>query len=166
MDKYIDYLQSKNVWKAKIIKASTIVTAAWVNFKCQYGCSNYNTSWCCPPRTPNAEKMREIIGEYQTAILFAVDDINLPGKTAYELGKMLFADGYYKALALGSGPCRKCKDFKHCISHDCRNPETAIPSMEACGIDVFQTARNNNFYIDTIKDQSDELNFFSMVLVE
>jgi hypothetical protein len=40
------------------------------------------------------------------------------------------------------------------------------PMMEACGIDVFKTARRNGFEIDTDKETHGRWNFFSMVLVE
>jgi hypothetical protein len=38
--------------------------------------------------------------------------------------------------------------------------------MEACGIDVFKTARRNGFQIDTCKDNDGKWSFFSMVLIE
>lgn len=38
--------------------------------------------------------------------------------------------------------------------------------MEACGIDVFKTARDNGYQIDTQKDTYGQWNFFAMVLIE
>ncbi|MBC8430930.1 MAG: hypothetical protein H8D96_03325 [Desulfobacterales bacterium] len=38
--------------------------------------------------------------------------------------------------------------------------------MEACGIDVFKTARNNGFEVDTRKETFGRWNYFAMVLVE
>jgi len=40
------------------------------------------------------------------------------------------------------------------------------PMMEACGIDVFKTARRNGFQIDTRKEIYGEWSFFAMVLIE
>lgn len=40
------------------------------------------------------------------------------------------------------------------------------PLMEACGIDVFQTARNNGFHIDTQKETYGKWNYFALVLIE
>jgi hypothetical protein len=40
------------------------------------------------------------------------------------------------------------------------------PMMEACGIDVFKTARDNGFQIDTKKETYGRWNFFALVLVE
>jgi hypothetical protein len=38
--------------------------------------------------------------------------------------------------------------------------------MEACGIDVFKTARNNGFEIDTRKETLGRWNYYALVLVE
>jgi hypothetical protein len=38
--------------------------------------------------------------------------------------------------------------------------------MEACGIDVFKTARANGFEIDTKKDASGQWNYYALVLIE
>ncbi|MBU6392899.1 MAG: DUF2284 domain-containing protein, partial [Planctomycetes bacterium] len=40
------------------------------------------------------------------------------------------------------------------------------PSMEACGIDVYQTARNHNLKIETLKNKNDEVNIYGLVLLE
>jgi hypothetical protein len=40
------------------------------------------------------------------------------------------------------------------------------PLMEACGIDVFKTARNNGFQIDTRKEMYGGWNYFALLLVE
>jgi len=44
--------------------------------------------------------------------------------------------------------------------------DQARPSMESCGIDVFQTARNNGFYIDTLRDKSETQNNYCLMLVD
>lgn len=166
MDRYIKSIHDMGIEEVKEICADSIEVAPWSKMKCQYGCSNYNTSWCCPPLTPGYKEMLEIIQSYKRAILFSTQDINIPGRIAKKMEKQLYLDGYYKALALGSGPCRLCADFKNCMEHKCRFPEEAIPSMEACGIDVFKTARNNGFVISTISSKEDTPHYFSMVLVE
>ncbi len=38
--------------------------------------------------------------------------------------------------------------------------------MEACGIDVFRTARVNGFEIDTRKETYGDWNFFALLLIE
>ena len=48
----------------------------------------------------------------------------------------------------------------------CRFPKKTVPSMEGCGIDVFATARNNGFTINTVKEKTDQHNYFGLVLFE
>jgi hypothetical protein len=38
--------------------------------------------------------------------------------------------------------------------------------MEACGIDVFKTARNNGFHINVVRTQEDGENFLRAILGE
>ena len=38
--------------------------------------------------------------------------------------------------------------------------------MEACGIDVFTTARNNGFTIDTLDSVKCKADYFGLVLIE
>jgi hypothetical protein len=40
------------------------------------------------------------------------------------------------------------------------------PLMEACGIDVFKTARGNDFEIDTRRETYGRWHYFALVLVE
>jgi hypothetical protein len=38
--------------------------------------------------------------------------------------------------------------------------------MEACGINVFKTARDNGFPIEVVRTYEDERNIFGLILVE
>ena len=42
----------------------------------------------------------------------------------------------------------------------------ARPSMEGCSIDVFQTARNNGFAIETLSERTAVQNEFCLMLVD
>lgn len=57
--------------------------------------------------------------------------------------------GYRFATALTGGPCRLCDE---CVGQGsgerCRHPFRSRPSMEAMGIDVYQTARNAGLPFD------------------
>jgi predicted metal-binding protein len=76
----------------------------------------------------------------------------------------IFLDGYYKVWSMGSGPCRLCKACDP--TGPCKRGYEARPSMEACGIDVFKTARDNGFHIEVVKTHDDERNVFGLILVE
>jgi predicted metal-binding protein len=150
---------------AKVINTSSVVTAAWVRLKCQYGCGGFNSSLCCPPHTPTPEETRRFIDCYDKAILFEAGRRE-PKKIAVQLEREVFLAGYYKAFGLGSGPCRYCGDKPCALDKGCRHPMEARPSMEACGIDVFATVRSNGFEIEVVKDRQDSQHYFGLVLVE
>jgi predicted metal-binding protein len=88
------------------------------------------------------------------------------GKTksiAVALERQLFLAGYYKAFGMGAGPCLLCR--RCTFDQGCRHPEQARPSMEACGIDVFSTARRHGFAIEVVRSRRDEQHYFGLVLV-
>ena len=154
----------------RTIETSSIVTAPWVRLKCQFGCYGYGRSLCCPPRTPAPEQMRQTLDSYTHALLFH-RHWRKGYNVVYEFNEMvvdvetaLFLDGYYKAWGMGSGPCRRCKE---CDSDGkCLHADRARPSMEACGIDVFTTARGHDLPIQVVRTHKEERDIFGVVLVE
>jgi len=148
---------------AKVIKASSVVTASWVRLKCQYGCDGYGSSLCCPPNTPTPEETREVIEGYETAILAHFGARGHITKSMVALEREAFLEGYYRAFAFGAGPCTLCNS---CPDNGCKHPDRARPSMEACGIDVFATARNNSYSIQVVRDESSEQNYYGLLLIK
>ena len=154
---------------AKQIDPRSVVTAEWVRMKCQFGCTGFGLSLCCPPRTPTPDITRKVIDSYEKAILLhrrlkKGERSKLLNETVVRLEIEMFLDGYYKAWSMGSGPCRLCKECD--LNAPCRHGYEARPSMEACGIDVFKTARDNGFPIEVVRTHEDERNVFGVILVE
>ncbi len=155
--------------RAEMIDPCSVATAEWVRMKCQFGCPGFGMSLCCPPHTPTPEVTRKVIDSYQKAILLhrrlakgeGAKNFN---ETIVRLETKIFLDGYYKAWSMGSGPCRLCRECD--LSASCRHGYEARPSMEACGIDVFKTARDNGFPIAVVKTHGEEKNIFGLILVE
>jgi predicted metal-binding protein len=154
---------------AKVIDPRSVVTAEWVRMKCQFGCTGFGMSLCCPPHTPAPEVTRKVIDSYTKAIL--LHRRMEKGKRAKDLTQIvihlereIFLDGYYKAWSMGSGPCRLCKTCD--TAGVCQHGFETRPSMEACGIDVFKTARDNGFPISVVRTHEEERNFYGVILVE
>jgi predicted metal-binding protein len=169
-DPYIALALKKGIDDALIVETAKIFTAPWVRMKCRFGCAGYGERLCCPPHTPDYKETRAILDSYKYALLChrhwkkdygVVDKFN--GAIA-DLETTIFLDGYYKALGLGSGPCTLCRTCD--TSGSCRNPERARPAMEACGIDVFQTARAHNLPIHVVRTHSEERDIYGIVLIE
>jgi predicted metal-binding protein len=150
---------------ARLISTDTVVTAQWVRLKCQFGCSGFGEFLTCPPYSPTPEETAQVLREYKTALLVHATERGRITPLLIRLERRAFLDGYYKALALGAGPCALCKSC-HPEESGCRHPEKARPSMEACGIDVYQTARNNGFPIDTVPNPKSPQNYYGLLLLE
>jgi len=148
--------------EAKVIKASDVVVRDWVRLKCQYGCGAYGKRLTCPPYSPTPEQMRRILSGYSSAILlrFKPESGNLH-KVVTKLERDAFLSGYYSAFGLAAGPCSLCKK---CSLKNCVHPELARPSMEACGIDVYATARGAGFMIEVVKTHREKPKYFGLLL--
>ncbi|HPC73544.1 MAG TPA: DUF2284 domain-containing protein [Syntrophales bacterium] len=74
--------------------------------------------------------------------------------------------GITKAFVYLAGPCPLCKECAIIKNEPCVLPGKARPSMESCGIDVFQTARNNGFFIRALREKTETQNFYCLMLVD
>ncbi len=159
--RFIQLAKEYGAHDAKIIDAATVRTAAWVQMKCLYGCGVRGLH--CPPNTPSYKQTQEMLDCYRTALLVHGKKTARPGSFIVKLERDVFLAGYYKAFAFKDGPCQLCAA---CNGKECVQPREARPSMEACGIDVYETARGNGFPIEVVKDRSDDRNFYGLLLIE
>jgi len=150
--------------EAKVISPQQVFTAEWVRRKCQYGCDGYGEHLTCPPYSPTPQETRRMLDQYETAIL-----IHCPSKEVdmhniiYTLERDAFLSGYYKAFGMSAGPCILCENCN--LQKVCRHAEQARPSMEACGIDVYQTARTAGFPIEVVRDHTCPQNYYGLLLL-
>jgi predicted metal-binding protein len=153
-----------------IIAPSQVVTAPWVRMKCRFGCSGFGQRLCCPPYSPTSEETRQVLDSYHRAILLhqhwqkGYETTQKFNALLVDLERSLFLQGFYKAFAMGSGPCTLCAQCD--TSGPCRNAELARPAMEACGIDVFATARAQELPIEVVRTHKQERDLYGLVLVE
>jgi predicted metal-binding protein len=161
---FVDLALAWGAAETKVIRASTIRCAAWVRLKCQFGCGGYNKRLTCPPFTPTPEETARAIACYRRAILLHSDDNHVINKIVPRLEREIFLKGYFKALGLGSGPCRICDRCD--TASRCKHPYTARPSMEACGIDVFTTVRDNGFGIHVVRKHREAGDYYGVILVD
>jgi len=107
-----------------------------------------------------------MLDEYRLGVLVHVPG-GTPGAsvstTVAKLEREIFLAGYYKAFAFGSGPCRLCEE---CSLEHCTHADQARPSLEAAGIDVYATARANDFPIEVVRDHASPQNYYGLVLIE
>ena len=177
LELYLDKAIKGRPAEAKLIHPGTVVTAPWVGMKCRYGCAGYGKGYCCPPETPTFEETKKMLECYQRAILFHYESAKVPGENRLEkLGEFfdalvtlegeIFKDGFYKAFVFLAGPCHLCKECGKIKGTACLFGTKARPSMEACGIDVYQTARNNGFPVRPLRDKTETQNDYCLLLVD
>jgi predicted metal-binding protein len=171
--KYVDRAFSKGMTKAKIINTENIVVANWVRLKCQYGCGGYSKRLTCPPYSPVPEYTQKMVTEYSKALLMQIENIppKIEDKVSQKLKRIvadlereIFLDGYYKAFGMTSGPCRLCRTCN--LGKPCKYPYEARPSMEACGIDVYQTVRNAGFKLEVVETEDSCCTYNGLILVD
>jgi len=164
-DKYVKRALRMKALHAKIIPAESIRVEQWVREKCRFGCGSYGTSLMCPPHTPTPAETQEVIDAYSWALLIH-GDMNTPiNEIAVRLEKRMFLEGCEKALALGAGPCSLCEECPN-IPGQCKHPQKARPSMEACGIDVYSTVHAHGFPLQVLTSINETPNFYALVLIE
>jgi len=160
----------------KWIEAHDIIVANWVRFKCMFGCTSYGTKASCPPEVPSIQECREFFSEYHRAVLIHLrkklehpEDRVAWGKevntTLIKLEHDIFLDGYYKAFVLFMDECQLCYECALSRS-DCHHKKDSRPSPEALGVDVFATAHKYNYPLDVLKDYSNEMNRFAILLID
>lgn len=143
---------------------SDVFTGKWVRLKCKYGCSGYGKRLTCPPHSPTSEQTREVLDEYERGLLihFPSEEDELSEGMA-NLEREAFLSGYHKAFALAAGPCNFCSD---CNLEQCKHPKKARPSMEACGVNVYKTVRQNGFPISVVKNPDQSQDYYGLLLLE
>lgn len=157
--------KEKGASSVKLIPVKDIIVGDYVRLKCKYGCERFATRFTCPPYAPTPRETREVMKDYHWALL--VEFTGLITKAdqmdvhslMFELEREAFLNGLHKAFAFSAGPCKLCKscpaekieNTSEYSKKYCRKPEMARPSMEACGIDIFRTARDAGFGINVVK---------------
>ncbi len=149
---------------AVMLPAEKIVTAPWPRYKCRYGCSQYGRRRQCPPHTMHHRETREMLDSYTRTLL--VEGVP-PGKRFHEnllaLERHAFSAGYHKAFVFGAGPCPVCDSCPE--DGGCRRPESARPSMEGAGIDVYETARNAGISLKPVTEENQYVKFLGLLLI-
>jgi predicted metal-binding protein len=169
-NRHVAALRRKGATDVVEVDAASVVVADWVLEKCKFGCEGYGHSLTCPPHAPTPDETRRILSGYRRALLvhFAsgpMEERSWPPvrRIMAAAERALFLDGFEKAWALTAGPCELCDE---CPMDHCRHPRLARPAMEACGIDVFATARAAGLPIRVVTSRNDPIDQYCLLLVD
>jgi predicted metal-binding protein len=158
-------MKSLGFRNARPISVDSVHVPDWADVRCRFGCSEYGKPQC-PPNSPSPGATRDLLKDYSRALLLEGEpptrDFQLK---VLEAEKEAFTAGFYKSLAYWAGPCSLCK--KGCPGDGaCRNTRLARPSMEAAGIDVFETVKRAGFSLRPLKNKDDYARYFALLLLE
>ena len=171
--------KEKGANSAKLIPTKDIFVEDYIRQKCQYGCHSFARCFTCPPYAPTPDETRKILKNYNQGLLVEftglrnVEEERDMHEIMYELEREAFLNGLYKAFAYTAGSCRICRSCpaekvenpNEFSKKDCKNPEKARPSMEACGIDVYRTAIKAGCKINVAK-KGGRFKWFGLLLLE
>lgn len=156
MQRLVSLAESEGAVNVKIVSTRDVVVDERTRLKCQVPlCPHYNRTLLCPPNVPPVSWFKSVLDRYDRAVLLQVR-VDIPEDCSEEQGvlegaiklhrivnkveKAAYNLGFRFAAGLIGGACRLCPE---CIgvysSAPCRHPYEARPSMEAMGIDVYET---------------------------
>lgn len=162
--------------KATVISQEQIVTSAAFRDICvSNGCGMYGKCWMCPPDAGDIDVLMAEIRKYTHGLWYQTirdleDSFDFEGmseagrlhvlvsqKLQDETVELLPAD----SLHLSCGGCRLCERCAKLDNQPCRMPDKALSSLEAYGIDVYQTTKDTELkYING----PDTVTYFGIIL--
>jgi predicted metal-binding protein len=134
--------------------------------KCMFGCTDWGKGHTCPSR-PGALSVfdyQKVLKEYSWGIIVHSTNKSISQDVSFALEREAFLKGYYMAFSMSD--CAICADCRGRSGRECANPKKARPAFHSVGIDVYKTARKFGLPIETLKDESQEQNWYSAVFVE
>jgi predicted metal-binding protein len=120
-------------------------------------CGNYDTNWMGPPAIGSIKDLMERARKYKHGLLFQTvcnvkSSFDLKGMIkGAEVHKKVFRSVIERIkkkynikdmLPLNAGCCRICKKCAYLDGEPCRNPDEAVSSVEAYGIDVVRMEKD------------------------
>jgi predicted metal-binding protein len=167
-------LEQSDVFQYKVIEVTEIPFSPAVREACKENrCGRYGTCWTCPPGVGEIEVLEQKIKRFSSAAVFTCK---------YELEDSFDFEGMQEGAGETQGILREladelraqktevmvlgCEGGHICTKCNypataCRFPERAIPSVEACGIDVVTLAKKTGL---NYNNGPDTVTYFCMIL--
>ncbi len=164
------------IFQYGIIDSATIPFSQMVADACKANsCGRYGTCWTCPPAVGTMQEMEQKIKAYKKAVVFSAKyaledwcdyDGMVEGKKKTmdilrRIADKLRAEGR-DIMVLGCGGCNICEKCTY-PDEQCRFPQKAIVSVEACGINVVELAKKTGIRYN---NGTDTVTYFCIVLFE
>ncbi len=134
--------------------------------KCMFGCGDWGKGNTCPSRPGSLDpwEYEKLFKKYRWGVIIHSKDKRISQNVSFAIESEAFTDGYYFAFSLSDcALCKECAGFKGC---GCVNPRKARPAFHSVGIDVFKTVKKFGLPLNTLKNETDEQNWYSAVFIE
>jgi predicted metal-binding protein len=181
-DELIKLALESGAQNAAVIDTSTIKFHEEFRKACERNvCRRYNTNWMGPPAIGHVKDLIEKVRKYPHGLLFQTVhqvknsfDMNgmMEGGKKHEaifrelLARLKTGHHFKEMLPLNAGCCRTCERCAYLDSQPCRNPDKAVSSVEAYGMDVaamekeagipYYTGKNSISFVALILFQSND----------
>ena len=172
IEEIIEKTLNGKLWQSAFFKSAKLSFQEEVVAMCKQNyCGMYGKTWTCPPAVGALPKLKEKCLAYENAFVFTTKhdiedsfDIEGMGEAREKHGKreneLLSALQGQTFLFLGAGACNVCKTCTYPTA-PCRFPDRARTSMEACGINVVELAKEVG--INYVNGQN-TVTYFSLIL--
>ena len=141
---------------ARISSARIMIDASFRKYCAQNACGCYGRCWVCPPDCGEIGDLERRIRAYPCALLYQTvgtleDSFDADGmrrakrrhlRVSQALQTFLLQSAGADFLHLSAGGCGVCETCAKITNEPCRHPERALLSLEACGIDVYNTVKD------------------------
>ena len=156
-EKLLQAALNAGAYKAALISADQVALSASFRDVCrQNQCGLYGKCWVCPPDCGEIDEMMRAVRGYSRALLYQTvgtleDSFDVEGmheakrnhaQMSQKLQSALLSLGERDFLHLSVGGCGLCEVCTKPDGKPCRHPDRALASMESCGIDVYNTAKD------------------------
>lgn len=137
---------------AKYFKPENLVFSSKFRKYCEDNlCGHYGSNWMCPPAVGSIEELKEKVMKFESGVVFqTLNKIEgLSDKEGLAKARDLHNDflrnitKFIKEkyvdmdiFPMGAGQCEICNKCAYLHGEKCIHPEMAVPSAEACGIDL------------------------------
>ena len=155
MDALIEKLLQWGAYKAAIVDVADIEFDRRFREQCaSNACGCYGKNHMCPPDVGDIDELIDRAKRFDKALVYQTvseleDSYDFEGmmeagnrhhRLTHRFREEVAAQGMQNILHLGAGGCRECPVCAKVDGLPCRQPEVAIPSMEAFGIAVSKLA--------------------------
>lgn len=174
-EKLVELALEAGAFKAELITVDQMVLSAEFRGACRKNyCGLWGKCWMCPPDVGEIESLMAEVRSYKNGLWyqtvspledsFDVEEMGEAKRRHMQLAQKLEAmlsPALVRHLHLGCGGCGVCQRCSKADNEPCRFPEKAMASLEAYGVDVYQTTRSTQLqYING----PDTVTYFGVVL--